>query len=154
MVRVGRDTPYHATTINTVLADITRVVDGPFVNASAANACGTTSYLDLAPANGPEDGLGSMKSNDHTCSGHTPVALARARANRVGGRPDGVSMRADKVIGGYHEYIDVIVTDDAHYIVDINLVIEFEIVKLMCIVMLLRILRTIFVLVEICLSAS
>ncbi|RZS04920.1 hypothetical protein BHM03_00035363 [Ensete ventricosum] len=44
-------------------------------------------------------------------------------------RLDGVSVRADRDPGGYHEYIDVIAKGNACSIVDINIVIEFEIAK-------------------------
>ena len=59
--------------------------------------------------------------------GRRLVALAQGRASRVGERLNGELVRADKVHGGYHEYIDVIARGDACYIVDINLVVEFKI---------------------------
>ncbi|CAL9201418.1 unnamed protein product [Musa hybrid cultivar] len=54
--------------------------------------------------------------------------------------------RADRVPGGYHEYIDVIARGGARYIVDINLAAEFEIARPTTdYVMLLRVLPTVFV---------
>ncbi|CAL9769402.1 unnamed protein product, partial [Musa acuminata subsp. burmannicoides] len=57
-----------------------------------------------------------------------------------------VSERADRVPGGYHEYIDVIARGGARYIVDINLAAEFEIARPTTdYVMLLRVLPAVFV---------
>lgn len=55
-------------------------------------------------------------------------------------------MRADRILDDYHEYINVIPRGDTHYIVDINLIAEFEILKSTTdYVMLLRVLPTMFV---------
>ncbi|RRT62017.1 hypothetical protein B296_00043749 [Ensete ventricosum] len=61
-------------------------------------------------------------------------------------RLDGVSVRADRDPGGYHEYIDVIAKGNACSIVDINIVIEFEIAKPTTDYMtLLRVLSVVFI---------
>ncbi|THU61821.1 hypothetical protein C4D60_Mb07t27300 [Musa balbisiana] len=74
------------------------------------------------------------------------VAFAQGRASRVGERLNGELVRADKVHGGYHEYIDVIARGGACYIVDINLVVEFEIPRpIIDYVMLLTVLPAVFV---------
>ncbi|RWW62887.1 hypothetical protein BHE74_00029971 [Ensete ventricosum] len=63
-----------------------------------------------------------------------------------GDRLDGVSVRADRDPGGYHEYIDVIARGNACSIVDINIVIEFEIAKPTTDYMtLLRVLSVVFI---------
>ncbi|CAL9063612.1 unnamed protein product [Musa banksii] len=55
------------------------------------------------------------------------------------------------VLGDHHEYINVIVRGDTRYIMDINLVAEFEIVKSTTdYVMLLRVVPTMFVDIDVC----
>ncbi|CAL9750725.1 unnamed protein product, partial [Musa acuminata subsp. burmannicoides] len=54
--------------------------------------------------------------------------------------------RAKRVPGDYHEYIDVIIRGDARYIMNNNLVVEFEITRpTIDYIMLLRVLPMVFV---------
>lgn len=72
------------------------------------------------------------------------MALAQGHVDRVGGRLDGG--RADIIPDGYREYNDIIAKGEAHYVMDINLIVEFDITRPTTdYVMLLCILPTMFV---------